>query len=311
MCNLPPINGPARLRVVFWDQEPAYQDTVSVFMDQFLPQYQGPCLLVCSEQHSRDINWAQSTYGLMSTHYFFHGWAALDWYRGYDHCLLGQDWTHRNFQHRLLCPNNIISGRRQHRVRLMCDLIARDLVAGNLVSFPNRCPFSGESANSIAHGLGLQLSLDRSLIIDRDHNHAGDSHRIDFWPQAMQSFCHVVTETVWDDERVHLTEKIFKPIVLYQPFVLVGPKGGLQYLRNYGFKTFDSVWDEQYDCLPDKSRMSSIIHLLEQINSWSPGQLADAKADLASILEHNHDWFYGGFQDLLWQEIKTMLQDWA
>ena len=42
------------------------------------------------------------------------------------------------------------------------------------------------------------------------------------------------------------TEKILKPIQQYHPFILLGMYG-LQNLRNLGFKTFDSVWDESYD----------------------------------------------------------------
>jgi hypothetical protein len=59
------------------------------------------------------------------------------------------------------------------------------------------------------------------------------------------SFLHIVNETVVDKQ--HLTEKIFKPIVLKQPFVLMGGQGTLQYLRDYGFKTFKKWFDEDYD----------------------------------------------------------------
>jgi hypothetical protein len=310
ICNLPPIDGNARLRVIFWDQEPVYQDTVSQFMDKFIPQYQGPRLLVCSERHSQDLAWAQSTYGLQSCYYFFHGWAALDWYRGYDHCLLSEPWHQRSFHHRLFCPNNIVSGKRQHRVRLLSQMLQHDLVRGNLISFPKKCPYSGESAQDLAQTLGLSLPVQLPLIIDRDQDHASDSHRIDFWPAAMKSFCHVVTETVWDDHRVHLTEKIFKPIVLQQPFVLVGPRRALEYLRAYGFRTFDSVWDEHYDTLPDNQRMSAIVDVLDSINRWNDAELQHAQDQVWEIVSHNHKWFYGGFQDLLWQEMLTMLRTW-
>lgn len=309
--NVPPVNGTAQLRILFWDQEPMYQETVSEFMGLFQNVYQGPCCVVTSEKNSRDLDWVKSTYGVDSQYYFFHGWAALDWYRGYDHCFLSQPWHQRHLSHRIFCPNNIISGRREHRVRLVASMAQRDLLPGNWVSAPKACPFSGESFTDICQRLQISLpDIDLPLLIDTDHNHAGQSHRIDFWQQANQSFCHVVTETVYDDQRWHLTEKIFKPIVMQQPFVLVGPRQGLRYLREYGFKTFGDIWDESYDDLPGPARLERVVNLLEQINSWTAAELADAQQAVAATVEHNQRWFYTDFQHVLWEELTEMVDRW-
>jgi len=311
ICNVPPVDGTADLRIVFWDQEPVYRETVSQFMEQFQKTYQGPCLLVTSEKNSSDLAWAQSTYGISSAYYFFHGWAALDWYRGYDHSFLAKPWRERSFLHQIFCPNNIISGRRQHRVRLVSDLCRRGLLENNLVSFPAVCPFSQQSVQELCQDIGVMVpDIKLPLIIDHAVNHAHDSHRIDFWNQATASFCHVVTETVYDDNRLHLTEKTFKPIVLEQPFVLVGPRYSLSYLREYGFKTFDAVWDESYDQLPDSQRLDAIVDILEEINSWSVSRTAQAQREIAATVRHNRDWFYGAFQELLWVELNGMIDNW-
>ena len=84
-------------RIIFWDQEPLYKADAAIFFDKFceiyLPlqntAYHTTVTLITSELNSREVKWVQDTYKLENTaHYFFHGWAALDWYRGYNHSFL-------------------------------------------------------------------------------------------------------------------------------------------------------------------------------------------------------------------------------
>ena len=312
ICNVPPIDDIAKLRILFWDQEPVYKETISDFMDKFQPVYRGPCLIICSEKNSRDLQWAQSTYGVDFDYYFFHGWAALDWYRGYNHCFLSQPWIDRTFEHAFICPNNIVGGKRIHRLRFLHHLSLRDCIRHNMVSFPEICPFENKSVHDLfkEHNLSSYKDISLPLIIDHAGNHADHSHRIDFWPEAMKSFCHVVTETVYDDHRLHVTEKTFKPIVMQQPFLMVGSKGSLSYLRDYGFKTFGNIWDESYDDLDDEQRLIAVADICKDITSWSKEQMRDAQYQVSDVVRYNHDWFYGGFQDVLWKELCTMIGKW-
>ena len=43
---------------------------------------------------------------------------------------------------------------------------------------------------------------------------------------------HIVTETIFYDNKLHFTEKVFKPIVARRPFFLVGAPGNLAYLKS-------------------------------------------------------------------------------
>jgi hypothetical protein len=105
-----------------------------------------------------------------------------------------------------------------------------------------------------------------------------------------------------------LTEKTFKPIALGMPFVIVGTQGSLRYLRSYGFKTFGDLWDESYDDEPDDSkRIEKIAHTLKLLDDL--GEYRQAIFDSAQeIIQHNWNHFYnGGFEAILWQELKDML----
>ena len=310
MVNVPAVDGVAKHRIVFWDQEPLYKHTFSRFIESFSEIYKGPTTVVTSELQSQDVAWAMDTYGIDSAYYFFHGWAALDWYRGYNHSFLWQPWKQRNIRYAIFCPNNIIGGERSHRTRLISAMSKAGLLDGNRVSFPELCPFSGQTAHDICTALGVDPIPNLPLIIDHVRNHAQHSHRIDFWQSATECFCHVVTETVYSSTKQHLTEKTFKPIVLQQPFVLVAPRQSLAYLRSYGFQTFSAIWDETYDELEDHVRMSAIIDLLAGINDLSANQRRDQQQEIDAVVRHNHDWFYGGFQDILWKELTALIETW-
>jgi hypothetical protein len=58
---------------------------------------------------------------------------------------------------------------------------------------------------------------------------------------------------------VFLTEKVFKPIAGYQPFVVVGGAGILAYLKSQGFETYDNLFDESYDTEIDLDKKLDII----------------------------------------------------
>jgi hypothetical protein len=116
---------------------------------------------------------------------------------------------------------------------------------------------------------------------------------------------------VYADHRLHLTEKTFKPIVMQQPFLLVGSRGALAYLRKYGFKTVGDLWDESYDDLDEEHRVGAVADICRDITAWSDHRRNQAQQQVAAVVKHNHDWFYSGFQDVLWDELCEMIEKWS
>jgi hypothetical protein len=125
----------------------------------------------------------------------------------------------------------------------------------------------------------------------------------------MESFVYIVTETYFWDKRKHLTEKIFKPIVLKQPFILLGCPNNLSYLKEYGFKTFDRWWDESYDLCEDPiQRIQMVGDLIESICKMSNEQLQTMLHEMEEILEHNYALFYSqDFVNKIWKELTSNL----
>ena len=162
MCNVPKIDwGQTKLRVIFWDQEPFYKETSDRFLQKFMPTYDGKKILITSEKNSQEVTAACDTYGITADYYFFHGWAALDWYRGYNHSFLSQPWMDRKFDHSFMCPNNIVGGQRIHRLRLLSELGQRGCIDQNLISFPTTCPYERKSVEELfqIHAIPLPENL--------------------------------------------------------------------------------------------------------------------------------------------------------
>lgn len=312
LCSMPKVNGIPARRYVFWDQEPLHQDRVGAFFDQFFHSYRGPVTLVTSEFNSDDVAWACDTYGLDQSYYFFHGWAALDWYRGYNHSYLYKNFEERTIEHTILCPNNIIGGKRKHRLALFAELVNRNLIDNNLISFPETCPYENKTVQELCHNYNIELGpVELPLRIDNGVDYQNNSHQIDMWNLANKSLVHVVTETVYYGNKQHITEKTFKPIVMQQPFILASCKHSLEYMKRYGFKTFSEFWDESYDSCDDNTRIIKIGSLLEDLNNMSVTERIQLQKAIAPIVKHNFDWFYSQeFQTLLWNEIQEMVATW-
>ena len=57
-----------------------------------------------------------------------------------------------------------------------------------------------------------------------------------------------------NDEQVpaelFVTEKTFKPIAFHHPFQVLGMRGTLEFLKQIGFETYEHIFDESYDSMP-------------------------------------------------------------
>jgi hypothetical protein len=272
--------------------------------------------LVTSEKNSETVERVCKHYNWTSLYYFFHGWAALDWYRGYDRTFLITPWTEREIKKTFFSANRIIGGKRQHRT-LMLYHFQRLGLMHNWISASAVCPVENVTITSVAKHYEQHYPdiVDVVSSIELPRNFPGeDSPRmsscwLDQFDICAESLIYHVSETVYTGRRLHLTEKTFKPIALGMPFVISGTAGSLEYLRSYGFKTFDSVWDESYDQETDGIRRAEkVADLLKSIDQLSDKQKQDLFEQTWPIIEHNWNYFYrGNFADVLWKELVDML----
>ena len=272
--------------------------------------------IVTSEHDSENVEQLCSIYGWQSRHYFFWGWAALDWYRGYDLTFLMPEPQERTIKRTFMAPNRIVGGARRHRVELLYYIFKHGLT-DNWISCPAVCPVEATPILDIVRPLANRypdiesVFAQQALPLDMpgETGHPMHSCWLSLFDQAAESMLYLVSETVATKRRHHLTEKIFKPICLCMPFILHSTHGSLEYLRSYGFKTFDKLWDESYDQVVDDSeRIKSIADLLIKLDASSAAEKQALFDSAQDICKHNYQHFYsGGFQQVLWQELTEML----
>lgn len=313
----------AELQYIFFhDQEPIHLDIHhDLFNDVVRRNHDldhgiGPrwSAIVTSEYNSEFVAQACDTYGWQSFYYFFHGWAALDWYRGYDRTFLMPDPEHRSITRSFVSPNRIIGGRRDHRILLMYHLLKRN-IHNAWISFPKICPVENKDVVDLSTKFGLDVQqtfrdADLPLCFPGETDHPMHSCWLSLFAENAASLAHVITETVYTGRRNHLTEKTFKPICLRMPFLMLSTQGSLEYLRRYGFRTFDHLWSEDYDTMNDHDRLIAVADLLKHLDDCSARELSQYHRHARSTVEHNFQHFYGGgFESILWQELIGMLRE--
>ena len=66
-----------------------------------------------------------------------------------------------------------------------------------------------------------------------------------------------------------------------QPFMVLGNRGTLKRLKQYGYRTFDQIWDESYDDLPTwQQRADAIVKNLQQ---WCAKSKEQKQQDIKSV----------------------------
>ena len=125
-----------------------------------------------------------------------------------------------------------------------------------------------------------------------------------FEPPYNESAYNIVSETNDNDNDIFMTEKIWKPIMARQPFIVHGNHGYLKKLRTMGFKTFAGIIDESYDL--EKDRNTKIALITRSCQKLLMRDWKDVYADTKSQREHNHYNFWN--KKSLQKEInKTVL----
>jgi hypothetical protein len=271
--------------------------------------------LLTSEKDSYNAEIICRTYRWKSLYYFFHGWAALDWYRGYDKTFLITPWHDRKITKTFIAPNRIVAGERQHRLEMLYHIFKNNMT-NNWISCPETCPAENISIHQAILSLKDKYPDIESVFANQplplnfpgETDHPMHSCWLSLFKESSDCLLYLVTETVATRRRLHLTEKTFKPIAMGMPFVIVGTKGSLRYLKEYGFRTFEGIWDESYDDAEDDVRIQRIASLLRSLDELP----AEAKQYLFEqcipVIEHNWNHFYnGGFEKILWNELNDML----
>jgi len=242
-----------------------------------------------SEVSSKEINILKNQ-NIKHVYWFAHAYLCSEFYfKHYKKFNMVCNYKVRPIVYKWLSANRLL---RSHRTDLLEQLDLSQGCYSLLNPDPNGLKYTGPIP---AHSFDSHENHSAEICIDK----------LTPWNT---SFLHVVNETVWQD-KIHFTEKIFKPIVMHQPFVVVQAPGSLKYLQSYGFKTFGDWWDESYDDIQDPAeRLQAIAKIIKDIGSKDIIELEKLRMEMAGVLEHNFHHFYENIPAIVLGELENNIR---
>jgi hypothetical protein len=260
--------------------------------------------LLHSEKRSHNVTQYLSN-GFIPVYYWSHAILSLDWFRFAQHVT-----QKKKNKKTFLIYNRSWSGTREYRIKFSELVHVNNLLSQCQTSF--NCVDPQDNIHYRDHFFKNSIWQPQTDFSKHfSPSSAASSSSADFELLDYESTdIEVVLETLFDDSRLHFTEKILRPIALAQPFLLASSYGGLDYLKSYGFKTFDSVWDESYDNITNPyERLENIVKTMKTISQWDPETRTKKLQQAQNIADYNKAHFFSeSFFNLVNSELIKNLQ---
>jgi hypothetical protein len=260
--------------------------------------------LLHSEKNSQDLATYEQS-GFIGVYWWSHAIIARDWFRFAEHDL---ELNQKNILKDFLIYNRAWSGTREYRLKFAELIVQQDL--------QNHCTMKFNPKDNGQHyqnhlyqnpGFTVDITPENHFELNTyDATASADYVAKDYISTGIE----VVLETLFDDDRWHLTEKILRPIACGHPFMLAATPGALEYLRSYGFRTFSPLINENYDTIQDPvTRLVSITSEMRRIADLPAQEKQTLFDQLREIALHNRQLFFSStFHDNIIQELKNNLK---
>lgn len=258
-------------------------------------------VILHSEQNSDQ--WGHYQDRALGCFWWSHAMIARDWYRyaQHDRRLQYQDTGHFVWDFNVYA--RAWSGTREYRLFLLAEMAEAALTDRARVTFAHHDQGKHYLEHEFAHrqyGAVQDLSWVEHCEVS---SHSSASYDADHYQQCA---IDVVTETVFEHQRQHLTEKILRPIACAKPFLLLSSPGSLAYLRHYGFRTFHDLVDESYDSIADPvARIRAVTAEMMRLCRMPLTERAAVYRELHLIARQNQQHF---FSDTFAQQVTSELR---
>ena len=184
---------------------------------------------------------------------------------------------------------------RYHRNNFLLLFYNENLLKDSYFSMPKLCPSSDTSwvvglENKYIDDIEWSeqiITIDDMLPLTLDIADMSDSGILtQTWGEKdvelyKTSLISVITETLYKENEIFLTEKTFKPISYRHPFIILGAYKFLSYLKSLGYKTFNDIEDPE-------ARMAAVIQLCRDINNKTDAEKKLIFYKTMFITEHNY-----------------------
>jgi len=147
-----------------------------------------------------------------------------------------------------ICMN---SASKSHRFDMVELLFANNWNSKGYISYLNRYGVVNKSTDFFQ---GQTITLD----FDADNIDNG-SNQETLPPQYSEACFDIVTESIVCDTSLHITEKVWKPILHEKPFIILGPKFAHKHLlEHFGIKPYTDLFNYEFDTLGYPEKLHSI-----------------------------------------------------
>lgn len=192
-------------------------------------------------------------------------------------------WSHIDIQYKGIC---LLARPHKHRIYLLKNLTDLGLTHD---------PWLALSYNGNDYVPELFTYYDDPYITDKSVIH--QRLPLDSWnthmdsllvpPEYHQSFCDFVTESTHHTQV--FSEKIFKPMYMKKPFLILGAQNHNLYLRdNFGVELYDDIFDYEFDTYPDlETRTELYAQEIKKIMMMSTDELRQVLDVIWPKVEHN------------------------
>jgi|APSaa5957512493_1039668.scaffolds.fasta_scaffold05486_5 hypothetical protein len=181
----------------------------------------------------------------------------------------------KDFEYNFLCMNRI---EKPHRKILYSKLAS--MTSGNI------------SLQSAGHELKYP-GLD---FVTYDRHYDNLSNLLSIKRNFQTSMFSLVTETQYHERFGIITEKTLNAIVAGHPFIVAGHHGCLDDIKSLGFKTYPTIFNEEYQYFENDERIDAILDLngayFTRITTTALHDLVDEHRD---IIDYNRDYFFDSF----------------
>jgi hypothetical protein len=263
-------------------------------------------MLCHSEKNSQNLKKYEEI-GAIGIYWWCHAFIAKDWYRfaKIDQRL---NYYPEKFDFDFNLYSRAWQGTREYRLKMLDLCIDKGLVTNSMINFGK---IENDTNWKNHHFTNPQFKIHRDLdCLDNRQvtSSASATYSVDDYQKCA---IDVVLETLFDDDRNHLTEKILRPIACGKPFLLVSTPNSLGYLKSYGFETFDSLIDESYDNIQDPlERLNRITDLMKDISTLSSTAKSSLYEKMHVIAQRNKQRFWSDeFSQTIISEFDTNYQN--
>ena len=241
-------------------------------------------VLLHSEENSADLDLYQR-HAFVPCHWWCHAMIARDWYRYAE--IDAKLQQYQDHTKRFLIYARAWSGTREYRLKFLEKVLLAQLDTHSVISFDATGLDNFEFENP---DFEVDIKMFKHLPQRRTSSDASASYNAE---DQTHTDLAVVLETVFDGQRIHLTEKTLRPIACKQPFMIAAGPGALEYIKRYGFKTFAPWINESYDQETNSlRRLELIVEEMQRIKCLQGDQYSQWREAVTAIAEYNQRWFF-------------------